>query len=383
MSDETEDPALQELRQAYRSGELVLFVGAGISAAAGLPSWEALVELLIQLARAHRATEEEINEVLELKRTYRYIDALTALRGILGPAEFTSAIAQKLDDRGVQPPQVAKAIAALGTQLRAVLTTNIDHLLEHAFAGAWPPIWRATGNIAMQRRVIIKLHGTLMDSSTWVFTRDEYDRAMYADPALKSTFTAFFHSCPILFVGYGLQDDDFDHVLARVRAFAGHQPPRHFALVDAATATPYRMKRLSGSGIRLITYRNNDGRHGEVLSLLQSLKNAEHGATAPRSDGEGAGSAVTSTSCVPPVPEGEPTAPPLDTDAPPTDAAPSPAVSPPPGVPQGSGSGGTTPATTPSPPELANLVHELERLILNVDFAYPGGAEPPGESLRA
>jgi hypothetical protein len=75
-------------------------------------------------------------------------------------------------------------------------------------------------------------------------------------------------------VGYGLSDADFDQVLVRVRAFAGDQPPRHFALVAAETVTPYRRNQLERSGVRLIAYDNRDGRHGEVVRLLRGLSRA-------------------------------------------------------------------------------------------------------------
>src|SRR5262245_28032317 len=58
-----DDPALDELRQRYREGNLVLFVGAGVSAAAGLPSWARLVDTLAQRARARGAAAEAIDDI--------------------------------------------------------------------------------------------------------------------------------------------------------------------------------------------------------------------------------------------------------------------------------------------------------------------------------
>ncbi len=104
-----------------------------------------------------------------------------------------------------------------------------------------------------------------------MLTRAQYDRAMYADPLLQGAFSALFHACPILFVGYGLADDDLDVVLGRVRALAGPSPPRHFALVAADTVTPFRRSRLEQGGIRLIPYDNPDGKHGAATAALRDL----------------------------------------------------------------------------------------------------------------
>ncbi|MEP7123703.1 MAG: SIR2 family protein [Byssovorax sp.] len=152
-----------------------------------------------------------------------------------------------------------------------MLTTNLDGLLERAFAGRWTPMARATGDIAQRRRYILKLHGTLLDRATWVLTRAQYDRAMYADPQFQGAFSALFNACPILFVGCDLADDDLDLVLGRVRALAGSAPPRHFALVAADTVSQYRRSRLEKGGIRLIAYDNPDGQHAAVIAVLRDL----------------------------------------------------------------------------------------------------------------
>src|SRR5262245_55370016 len=61
-----DDPALEELRGAYDAGNLVLFAGAGISAAAGLPSGKRLAELSLGLARTRGLRPEAQHEMEEL-----------------------------------------------------------------------------------------------------------------------------------------------------------------------------------------------------------------------------------------------------------------------------------------------------------------------------
>jgi hypothetical protein len=94
---------------------------------------------------------------------------------------------------------------------------------------------------------------------------------MYADPRLQTTFSALFHTCPILFLGYGLSYDDFEAVLGRVRALAGGQPPRHFVLVDRATIKPYQQRKFEDAGLRFIPYDNPDGIHSVVTLVLRHL----------------------------------------------------------------------------------------------------------------
>lgn len=274
------DPVFDELREEYESGRLIVFAGAGVSTAAGLPSWKHLVETLLARARAGNVDPHVIADIDELVARQSYIDALSALKDCLGPAEFCMLVERQLDDKLAVEPHVARAIAELAPRLRAVVTTNLDHLLEKAFGGRWPAIARASGDLATREKYILKLHGTLLERDTWVLTREQYDRAMWADVKLSQTFTALFHTHALLFIGYGLADDDFDAILARVRAFAGEQPPRHFALAPAASVTPMKRKRLQSAGVRVLTYANHDGAHGDVISALEELRVPRLGAPA-------------------------------------------------------------------------------------------------------
>lgn len=268
---EIEDPALDELRDAYRAGNLVLLVGRGVSVAAGLPSWAQLVEHLVERARTAQVEASRLDEIADLSRRRQFIEALSAAKHALGKAEFCSVVEQRLKDRSFKPPPVARAVAALTPHLHAVLTTNLDHLLERALGGDWPMLARATDDIAQRSQFILKLHGTLLDRSTWVLTRDEYDRALYADPKLEAAFSALVRARTLLFVGYDIADDSLDPILARARVFAGDQSPRHFALVEEEAVTPYRGAALEAAGVRLIAYPNVDGKHAALTKALQGI----------------------------------------------------------------------------------------------------------------
>jgi hypothetical protein len=276
-----DNPALIDLQEAYRGGNLVLFVGLGVSAAAGLPTWDRLIQLMLKRAR-WRVTGKVVAEIVELAEDRRYIDALTSVKAALGKDEFATVIERHLEDRSFLVPEIAETIAALAPRLRAVLTTNVDHILERAFDGSWPVLTRVTDEIARRRGFILKLHGTLTDRPTWIFTRDEYERAVYADPKLLAPFSAFFHACPILFMGYGLGDDDFRQVLGRVRALAGTQPPMRFILTDAETATPERRSKMEKAGMRVIAYESVDSDQTAAIRVLKAL--AASASTAKKAD---------------------------------------------------------------------------------------------------
>jgi tetratricopeptide (TPR) repeat protein len=301
---ESEDPALVELREVWSRGDLVIFAGAGISTAAGLPSWSRLAAMLADHPRMHleKGRREELRAFLERRRL---VDALTVAEQVLGRSEFSLLVERMLNDQDLPVPGVAQALATLAPRLKAVLTTSIDHLIERAFLRQWPPLWKAPIDIVQRRSFILKLHGTLLDRSSWVFTREDYDHATWGHGSIRETLARFFHAFPLLFVGYELEDEDFESVLAQVRALAGDHPPRHFALVPTGSIQGVRRQSLERAGIRLIEYANPDGQHAEVERLLRSLagsspeEEARHPAGAPVTTAGGAGAGLPQASVLP------------------------------------------------------------------------------------
>ncbi|WP_437938949.1 nSTAND1 domain-containing NTPase [Sorangium sp. So ce341] len=263
------DPRLEDLEATYRDGNVVVFAGPGVSTAAGLPSRAELVERLIERARARGVDEERRREIEALAGRRRLIDALSAAKEAVGATEFCGVIERYLDDWERDLPDVAGAIA--GLEPRAVLTTNLDLLLERAFQGRWPALARATGNIAQRRRFILKIFGTLMDRSTWVLTREEHERAAHSDPHLTSVFRGLFRTCPMLFVGCDPGDDDFEAVLAWVRDAAGEHPPTHWALFPEYSVTRWARTELERLGLRSIHYDGRGDACAEVARILRDL----------------------------------------------------------------------------------------------------------------
>ncbi|XXY17411.1 SIR2 family protein [Sorangium sp. So ce216] len=266
-----DDEILEQLRERYASGNLIIFAGAGVSAAAGMPTWKQLAERLRDRARRRSADPAVVDEIQQYISSNQLIHALSAAKLALGAQDFNWTVDKELDDTGRDVPEVAQAIAALKPRLKAVLTTNIDRFLERAFQGEWRVVDRPAGDVAMDRRFILKLHGTLRAWDTWVFSREQYDRAIFGSPLLQDAFGALYRTHSMLFVGFGLADDNIDQTLARVRALSGGQPPMHFALLPKGVP-PFRRRLLEESGIRLIVYENQAGDHAEVAEILLGLE---------------------------------------------------------------------------------------------------------------
>jgi nucleoside phosphorylase len=101
-----QDSALAELQEAYTSGELIIFAGAGVSAAAGLPEAKRLVQLLSERAQVRGVTQAALQEISALAAERQYLEALSALKEALGGPDFCAVIERHLDDRLATEPEL-------------------------------------------------------------------------------------------------------------------------------------------------------------------------------------------------------------------------------------------------------------------------------------
>lgn len=292
-------PSFLELQRRFRADQLVLFVGAGVSQAAGLPSWSGLIVRVIEGAVAY-GLEPSVGQALERARQKLaredLIGALTTVAAALPGPMFVRLVQETLDDGAYEVPDVAVAVAELRDHLQAVITTNLDRLLERAFAGRWPDILVPSLGLGQRKGYILKLHGTRLSSESWVLTRPQYEALIHARPTLQKFLESLYLQRTLLFVGYGLRDPDFELLLGWMRTFAGSEPPRHFALMPEGSVDPEDRHGLEQAGIEVLPYPTPGGSHAEVARLLRALRDAPPSGTSAASSSPSRSSVLSSIS---------------------------------------------------------------------------------------
>jgi hypothetical protein len=224
----------ERLARIATQGELVLFIGAGVSKNAGLPDWD---ELLRDLAREAGMNEAE----------------LEALRG-LGALDQARAAEIRLEMHGRTPPGVrplARHVSnafeavhgyALGHALlaalpvREVVTTNYDTLFERASLAIGKtvsvlPHSPRTG----ASRWVLKMHGCVTDPENIVLTREDYMRYDLRRQALAGIVQALLLMRHMLFIGFSLRDDNFHRIADAVRRA---RVPQRATTGEGAKANP-------------------------------------------------------------------------------------------------------------------------------------------------
>ncbi|WP_224361488.1 SIR2 family NAD-dependent protein deacylase [Hyalangium versicolor] len=256
----------------------VVFVGAGLSAGAGLPTWGALLEMGIdEVVRSLPEGEEHQDELRELVKRGKLLEVAEFCRDKLGPA-YHQFLTEKV--RGDQATLPATHDVLMQLPFSAWVTTNYDKLLERAYSkvlGGYPRTLTHKDTEPLGRllfeggRFILKAHGDIDRPDTVVLTSHDYSEIIHANPAFNEAFSGLLLSKALFFVGYSLSDPDFRLLMDRqLTHFKGFVPERFALMMDVGRVERDVLWRTAR--IRVISYEK--GKHGQVLQFLEDLKAA-------------------------------------------------------------------------------------------------------------
>ena len=265
--EETQKNLTWLLRGPKLASRLTLWVGAGVSSWCGFPRWSEFAERVVkafgsfsagfELGRARQLLEDgNLPGVFQLcssldRRLYRRL-LLDTFSNPSPTAVFSRFV---------------RAIDRLKT--RCILTTNIDLSLETATSLSWfsgQEMERARLALQDSGSFIVKLHGSISDLSSVVFTEEDY-KAIVSLPAYSTVLREILSSATILFVGYGLRDSYLIEYLQNLETeseLLGIGP--HFAFLPEGGTSNVP------SSVRVIRYVPSARRdHREVLALLEEV----------------------------------------------------------------------------------------------------------------
>jgi hypothetical protein len=275
------------LVEAITQNKCVVFVGAGLSQAAGYPGWVSLLERLTGecLAGGHIATERanELRRLVQSGDSLKLLMAAEELRDRFGPDLFVARLADTFQDETKLPTPVHKELPKV--PFRMAITTNYDKLLEYAYAeargGRTPPTY--TSNDASdfadalfkEKFCILKAHGDVEKRTTMVITEKDYRNIFYRLPGYKTALSSIFTTKSVLFLGASLSDPELWLLLGFLHdAFHG-SGTYHFALVPRGDASETMFNRWKNDfSVFCIHYEPTAG-HPEVLKFVQSLPHVD------------------------------------------------------------------------------------------------------------
>lgn len=211
---EQERSCAEVLGESARDGALSLFLGAGVSIAAGLPGFADLVTSMAgKLGKPYAPTTAQ-----------EAAAAAASLRAEVTDEQFKWAAAAVLEGAG------GSLLHTILASIRSaeVMTTNFDQLYESSAEVTYSP--RLPDVLPWQRGRrrpwLLKMHGSVGHPGELVITSEQLAAFNDAEAPLASVVQSQLLTRDVLFVGYSLQDPNVLGLATRVKEFlrtTGHE----------------------------------------------------------------------------------------------------------------------------------------------------------------
>lgn len=255
--------------QVGRSGNsFALWVGAGASSWCGYPLWPELADKFHSDFLRYE-TEYDGSRGLALLEAESFPELFQACRDI-NVHRYNGLLSSSFAPQELTPVyrRFIKAVGQIAPT--CVLTTNVDELLEKNLPAAATvgrrDIERADHLLKKGDFFVCKLHGSVSDLQSTVFTTEDYDNLL-GEPNYIAFLERILTNTSVIFIGYGMQDDHVVSTLRRSHDVAnmfGDGP--HFAVLPSEPAA-------LPSSVRVVRYTPEPHKdHRSSISVVEELR---------------------------------------------------------------------------------------------------------------
>ena len=262
---------IEKLKESIKNGEVILFVGAGVSKTINLPTWSELIDYI--------ATQLDYNESI----FSCYGDALTLAeyykinKGHIGELRSWMDTQWNVDVNNLLSSKIYSSIVSMNFPI--IYTTNYDHCLEKAFDindKKYTRIVNVDDFVKIKKNTtqIIKFHGdTISDSSIVLAESDYFERLAFESP-LDIKLRADMLSKSISFVGYSLSDINIRLLIYKLDQLwkkSNNNSKRPHSYIFLPTPNPIQEEVLRARGVIPIVGESIDKKES-MERFLDSLK---------------------------------------------------------------------------------------------------------------
>lgn len=269
----------EEIVKKIAKRQAVLFLGSGISAnsisADGTkrpPTWEKF----IGSAQEQISNRKIRNYIQDLVKEKDYLTACEVLVNQLGESGFEQIVRNEFLTPQYKSHEIHKSIFLLDSKI--VITPNVDKIYE-VFSQT-----ETAGNTLIKRyydsdlvnmvradaRIVLKMHGTIDDSSKMIFTRSQYTRARYENASFYRFLEALALNYVFIFLGCGFSDPDIQLVLENYSFIFPGSPPHYFITPQEEVNDEFKKILKDNRNLEVITY-SNKNHHEELQRALKEL----------------------------------------------------------------------------------------------------------------
>lgn len=274
--------ALEQLKSivATRTRRLVLWMGAGLSQPAGLPTWQSLQRRL-ETRLEDKLRDLDVNpqardaKLRSIKQELNPWIAFQRLQTELGITTYRETIRDVFAKSvSVEVPAVYRDAWAL--RPAGVINLNLDRLATRAFAEAGllgliefkgRDIAGHAYTLNTARPFVCNLHGVFEDVDSWIFTYDSL-KTLSEDGSYQAYVTSLLTSTTVLFLGISADDVAVGGHLERIDKLGLRTSP-HFWITDRRDSQTDSW--AEKNNVRVIRYKPSSLEHPELQALLAEL----------------------------------------------------------------------------------------------------------------
>jgi hypothetical protein len=261
------------LAAAIKNKRAILFVGAGISMSVGLPSWQLLVDHLIEELELDGETLKGMQFNHQMLAEYYRLK-----KGGIGPLRSWLDRNWKVGQDRVSKSRLHQLIVELSFPV--IYTTNYDRNLETAFEVYGKPYSKISNAKSIASAIegttqIVKYHGDFDDDSSLVLAETDFFNRLSFDTALDIKFRADALGRTILFIGYSMSDPNIRLLLHRIwqlweqSGYAEHRPQ---SFIFMSEKNVVQMVILARWGITVLNPTSADECESELVAFLSDIQ---------------------------------------------------------------------------------------------------------------
>ena len=261
----------ESLCEAICRGNVIPFIGSGMSVPSGSPLWR---NVLIALSKHSGIGQSRLEELLNAQD---YESAAFEIAVDMPDAVFNECFQNLFPDRRDDPILGSVRFIPLIFSQSDVITTNFDRILEKSYRDYDSPGFQEIlyGNHLTHfqrfnsegRQCLIKIHGDRSWQDFRALTKEEYDVLYRPEGQCTSVLTRLFLSKTLLFMGCSLINDRPLELFHQLTSET-HGELKHYALLHAPENEVERLEReywLAKRSIFPIWY---EGDHDECLETI-------------------------------------------------------------------------------------------------------------------
>jgi len=242
-----DEEEIKSLAKLIKEKKVLLFVGAGISASLGFPSWNKLIGNLGKSAGFEPDVFEIYGDKLMLAEYIDCIDDDTVYDYVKNEFGIDD---KKLIKERLEASELYKLILELDFSI--IYTTNYDHLIE-TYYDMKGKEYTAVINIDDMKNVagtrIMKFHGDIKDEKSIILSESHYFERMNFQSFLDVQLQADLLQYHVLYLGYSLSDVNIKLLLYRAGKRWENSDNRKQSYIFSATPNEVQRAVFSKNGI--------------------------------------------------------------------------------------------------------------------------------------